>query len=38
MRRNEAWHKRLWIVVCAGAIAGESLVGVALSLLQIAGK
>lgn len=38
LRRYEAWHKRLWIVVCAGAIAGESLVGVALSLLQIAGK
>jgi uncharacterized oligopeptide transporter (OPT) family protein len=38
MRRYEAWHKRLWIVVCAGAIAGESLIGVALSLVQIAGK
>jgi uncharacterized oligopeptide transporter (OPT) family protein len=35
VRYRPEWHARLWIVVCAGAIAGESLVGVALSIYQV---
>jgi len=34
-RRWKAWHERFWVVVCAGIIAGESLVGVAGSLKQM---
>ena len=34
-RWAKAWHDRFWIVVCAGVIAGESLVGVALSIWKM---
>lgn len=34
-RRWPTWHGRFWIVVCAGAIAGESLSGVGVSLSQM---
>jgi uncharacterized oligopeptide transporter (OPT) family protein len=34
-RRFPAWRERFWMVVCAGAIAGESLVGVALSVREV---
>lgn len=36
-RRFPAWHERFWVVVCAGIIAGESLVGVGISLKQMIG-
>lgn len=36
-KRRPAWHDRFWIVVCAGAIAGESLAGVGVSLRQMLG-
>ncbi|HSN98367.1 MAG TPA: OPT family oligopeptide transporter [Candidatus Nanopelagicales bacterium] len=36
-RRFPTWHERFWVVVCAGIIAGESLVGVGLSLKQMLG-
>ena len=34
-RRFKTWHDRLWMVVCGGAVAGESLVGVALSVREV---
>jgi uncharacterized oligopeptide transporter (OPT) family protein len=34
-RRFPGWHGRFWVVVCAGIIAGESLVGVGISLKQM---
>lgn len=34
-RRFPRWHDRLWIAVCAGAVAGESLVGVGLSIREV---
>lgn len=36
-RRFPTWHERFWVVVCAGIIAGESLVGVGISLKQMLG-
>ena len=36
-RRWPAWHGRFWIVLCAGAVAGESLSGVGVSLSQMFG-
>lgn len=36
-RRFPGWYERFWVVVCAGIIAGESLVGVGISLKQMLG-
>jgi uncharacterized oligopeptide transporter (OPT) family protein len=36
-RRFPEWHARFWVVVCAGIIAGESLVGVGVSLKSMIG-
>ena len=36
-RAAPSWHARLWIVLCSGVIAGESLVGVGISIQQMLG-
>ncbi|NUO52564.1 MAG: OPT/YSL family transporter [Polyangiaceae bacterium] len=35
LRLAPAWHGRFWVVLCAGAIAGEGLVGAGLSIVQL---
>lgn len=36
-RANKTWSERFWIIVCSGVIAGESLVGVGISIRGMIG-